>query len=115
MAPSPLFAELLLASAFLSISSCASLRGSPSAGLPQDTGASEYEVYNPASCEASVFTVDETGLNREALGTVPSGARLIFHVLPLPRGTRVAAQAVAADGSDCERAARVQVRRLGAG
>jgi hypothetical protein len=112
MAPSPLVARLLLFHACLSASACTAVATTPAAKTAADNGAGEYEVYNPSACEATVFTFDRTGFNRKVLGSVPGGGRAVFHVLPLPSGTQVGAQAISPDGTDCERAERVRVRRL---
>jgi hypothetical protein len=104
------FARQDLLSGIVLLCACATGGTPQSAQAPQD--ASDYEVYNPTACAATVFTFDQTGLNREVIGSVPSGGRVVFHVLPSSRVSGVGAHAVASDGTNCEHGERVRVRRL---
>jgi hypothetical protein len=104
------FARQDLLSGIVLLCACATSGTPQSASAPQV--ASDYEVYNPTACEANVFTFDQSGLNRRVIGSVPSGGRVVFHVLPLSGGSRVGARALNSDGTDCERVEPVRVRRL---
>jgi hypothetical protein len=92
----------------------------PAATRSSGMEAGKYEVYNPTSCTAEVFTSNDPGVGarpkaRETLGQVASGARMVFTLPQLPAGTRLYAVATIREDVDCERVQRVRIsiRRLG--